>query len=95
MALEKLKLKEDIQRAYLDAVASLKKYRVSEKSVQSLEESFNHSKQRFDVGMATSVDFNDSKNKLARAKSDLLQAKYDYIYKTKILEFYQGRALIF
>ena len=95
LQLERLRLKEDIQKAYFDAMASLKKFRASKKSVSALQESFNYSKQRLDAGMETVVEFNDSKNKLARSKSELVQAKYDFIYKTKILEFYQGRSLAF
>jgi len=93
--LVRLHLREDIQRAYFDAKASLKKFRASKISVGALQESFNYSKHRLDAGMETVVEFNDSKNKLARSKSELVQAKYDFIYKTKILEFYQGKSLAF
>ena len=95
LQLERLRLKEDIQKAYFDTGASLKKYRASKISVNALKESFNYSKQRLDAGMETVVEFNDSKNKLAKSESELVQAKYDFIYKTKILEFYQGRSLAF
>ena len=95
MDLEKLLLKENIQKAFQDAVAALKKYRASEKTVNSLQESFNYTKQKFDVGMVTAVEFNDAKNKLVKSQSDLLQAKYDYIFKSKILDFYQGKPLDF
>ena len=93
--LERLHLREDIQKAYFDAKASLKKFRASKISVGALQESFNYSKQRLDAGMETVVEFNYSKNKLAKSKSELVQAKYDFIYKTKILEFYQGKSLAF
>ncbi|PCH98142.1 MAG: hypothetical protein COB85_02110 [Bacteroidetes bacterium] len=93
--LERLQLKEDIQKAFFDAQASLKKFRASKISVSSLQEAFNYSKQRLDAGMETVVEFNDSKNKLAKSKSELVQSKYDFIYKTKILEFYQGKSLAF
>ena len=61
----------------------------------ALQESFNYAERKFEVGLTTAVEFNDSKNKLAKASSELLQAKYDYIYKTKILNFYQGNSLAF
>ena len=95
LQLEKNKLKEDIQRAYMQAVAALDKYRAYIRTVTALEEAFKHVKQKFDVGMVTAIEFNDSKNKLSKAESDALQAKYDYVYKTKILEFYQGNSLTF
>ncbi len=86
-------LYKEIQQAYADAVASLKKYRASEKAVSSMEESFRYTEQKFNVGMVTSVDYNTAKNQLTSAQSDLLQSKYEYIFKTKVLEFYRGNPL--
>ncbi len=86
-------LYKEIQQAYADAVASLKKYRASEKAVSSMEESFRYTEQKFNVGMVTSVDYNTAKNQLMSTQSDLLQSKYEYIFKTKVLEFYRGNPL--
>jgi outer membrane protein len=86
-------LYKEIQQAYADAVASFNKYRASEKAVSSMEESFRYTEQKFNVGMVTSVDYNTAKNQLTRAQSDLLQSKYEYIFKTKVLEFYRGLPL--
>jgi outer membrane protein len=93
--LEKQRIKEIIERSYMDAAAAIKTYRASQRTVAALEESFNYSQKKFDVGLITAVEFNDSKNKLAKASSELLRAKYDYIYKVKILSFYQGNTLAF
>ena len=76
--------------AYTDAVAALKKFNVSIKAVASSEESFRYSEQKFNVGMVTSVDYNASKSQLLNAQSDRSQAKYGYIFKTKVLDFYKG-----
>jgi outer membrane protein len=46
--------------------------------------------QKFDVGLVNSVDFSIAKNNLTKAKSDLIQAKYEYIFKIKVLDFYRG-----
>jgi outer membrane protein len=86
----KLQLNKTIQQAYADATASLKKYAASGKKVEATEESFKYSGQRFNVGMLTALDFNNAKNELQRAQSELLQAKYDYVFKTKVLDFYMG-----
>jgi len=58
-----------------------------------MEESFRYTEQKYNVGMVTSVDYNTAKNQLTRAQSDLLQAKYEYIFTTKVLEFYRGNPL--
>ncbi len=86
----KKQLYKTIQQAYTDAVAALKKYNASIKAVASSEESFRYTEQKFNVGMVTSVDYNVAKTTLLNAQSDLTQAKYDYIFKTKVLDFYKG-----
>ena len=86
-------LLKNIQQAYADAMAANKKLNATEKSVAALEQSFNYTQQRFDVGVAVSYDYTVAKNNLARARSEYLQAKYDYIFKTKVLEFYQSKPL--
>ena len=89
----KKQLYKNIQKAYTDAVASLKKYNASLKAVASSEESFRYTEQKFNVGMVTSVDYNASKTQLLNAQADMSQAKYEYIFKTKVLDFYKGMPL--
>ena len=55
-----------------------------------MEEAFRYTEEKFNVGMVNSVDYNISKSQLTTAQSDLLQAKYEYIFRTKILDFYNG-----
>lgn len=91
----KLQLRQNIETAHNEAVAALKRYKAAEKSVEALTLSFNYAKQRYDVGILNSFEFNNEKNRLNNANSELLQAKYEYIFKTKVLDFYQGKALNF
>jgi len=86
----KKQLYKSIQQAYADAVASLKKFTASKKAITSMEESFRYTEQKFDVGLVTPVDYNASKTQLLKAQSDLAQAKYEYIFKIKVLDFYKG-----
>jgi len=86
-------LYKDIQSARSDALSAWKKYEAAKKTVKSMEESFKYTKQKFEVGLVNSVEYNTAKNNLTKAKSDLLQAKYEYIFKTRILDFYQGKQL--
>jgi outer membrane protein len=89
----KKQLYKNIQQAYADASAALKKYTASMKAVTSMEESFRYTEQKFNVGLVTPVDYNASKSQLLRAQSDLAQSKYEYIFKTKVLDFYRGKPL--
>jgi outer membrane protein len=86
-------LYKSIQQAYTDAVASLKKYNVSLKAIASTEESFRYTEQKFNVGMVTPVDYNAAKTQLLTAQSDMAQAKYEFIFKIKVLDFYKGLPL--
>ena len=86
-------LYKNIQQAYTDALAALKKYNASLKAVVSTEESFRYTEQKFNVGMVTSVDYNAAKTQLLNAQSDMTQAKYEFIFKTKVLDFYKGLPL--
>ncbi len=86
-------LRKDIEQAYADAVASLQKYNSAEEQVNAQQEAFNYAQQKFDVGVMTSFDYNTSKKDLTKSESDLLQAKYDFIFKTTILDFYVGNPI--
>ncbi|HSO85330.1 MAG TPA: TolC family protein [Draconibacterium sp.] len=83
-------LRKDIEQAYTNALASLNRYISTEKAVESMQEAFRYVEEKFNVGMVNSVDYNLQKNQLTAAQSQLLQAKYEYIFRTKILDFYNG-----
>lgn len=90
---EKKVLFKAIQQAHADAKGAFKRYAAAQKSVDALKKSFDYTEQRFNVGMVNSVDYSDAKNKLTNAESELLQAKYEYIFRLKVLEFYMGKPL--
>ncbi len=87
---EKLTLRKEIQQAYADALAAHNKYLSSYEAVESYKESFRYTEQKFNVGLVNSVDYNVAKTDFTRAQSDLLQSKYEYILRNKILDFYKG-----
>lgn len=91
----KLQIQKNVQQAYADASAGLRKYNASLKAIEAMQESFKYTEQKFNVGLLNTNDYNDAKNKLTKAQSDLLQAKYEYVFKTKVLDFYQGKPLKF
>jgi len=83
-------LRKEIEQAYTNALAALNRYMSTEKAVESMQEAFRYVEEKFNVGMVNSVDYNLQKNQLTAAQSQLLQAKYEYIFRTKILDFYNG-----
>jgi outer membrane protein len=90
----KLDLQRTILQSYTDANGALKKFNATEKSVVALKESFKYVEQRYNVGAANSVDYNTQKNNVTNAEAQLLQAKYEYIFKAKVLDFYLGKAIV-
>ena len=82
-----------VQQAYADAQAALKKFTATKRALTSMEESFKYTEKKFEVGLVNTVDYNTSKNQLTATQSDLLQAKYDFIFRVKILNFYKGESI--
>ncbi len=93
LQLAKNTLRKNVETAYTDALAAYKSYQARQKSLNSLNESFKYTEQKFDVGMVNALDYNVAKNQLNVAESELLSAKYDFIFKLKVLDFYLGKSL--
>ena len=89
----KQRLYQNIQQAHADANAALEDYEANQEAVKSMEEAFYYAEQRYNVGILNSVDYNTAKNNLTRSQSDLLQAKYTYIFYAQILDFYGGNPI--
>ena len=82
-------LYKEIQQAYYNAVTSGEKYKSAEVAYKSAEKSFGYMKEKLDNGRATMYEYNESKTSTTRAMSNQTQAKYDFILRKKILEFYE------
>ncbi|MFC2107681.1 TolC family protein [Bacteroidota bacterium] len=86
-------VRKTVEQAYADASASYKTYMANEKSLESFREAFKYMEQKFNVGLVNSLDYNTAKTQLTRAESNLLSAKYDFVFKTKVLDFYMGKPI--
>lgn len=89
----KNQLRQDIESAYTSALAAQQSYSASLTRVKSLEESFRIAQQRFDLGAINSVDFQVAQANYFNAQADLLNAKYTYIFRVKVLDFYLGNPI--
>lgn len=83
-------LRQEIETAQTTAIAAFNRFKSSEKAVASMKEAFRYSEEKFNVGMVNAVEYNTSKTNLVKASSDLLSAKYEFIFRSKILDFYRG-----
>ncbi len=88
-------LYKEIQQAYYNAVAAQAKYVSSHESVQSAEHHFILSEEKYRNGKASITDYNDARTSYLRAESEYLQAKYESVFQTKLLDFYRGLPLDF
>lgn len=89
----KNQLRQDIQQAYADVLAAMRSYRASKKTVEARQESFSYAEARYEAGAINTVDYVDAKTKLTQARSEMLQAKYEQLFKRKVLRFYLGDPL--
>ena len=87
----KINLESTIQRAFTDAKAALKVFEASQLSLKSQELAFNNSQERFALGALNSFDLEQSRIRLLNALSSSINAKYDFIFKTKVLDYYLGK----
>jgi outer membrane protein len=86
----KNQLRKAVEQAYTDMLAAESRYMASKDQVSASEQAFISVKEKFDVGLGSAIDYISEKNNYSRSLSGLIQAKYDYIFKTKVLEFYKG-----
>ena len=91
----KKNLYKEIQQAYYNAVTSEAKYQSSEQAKRSQEEAFRLMSAKYEYGKANITEFNEAKNNLMKAESDLVRAKYEYLYQNALIDFYRGKALSF
>jgi outer membrane protein len=91
LAQAKLNVESTVQRAFTDAKASLKSYLAAKKSLESQKLAFENSQQRYELGALNSIDLEQVRIRLLNAESSLINAKYDFIFKTKVLDFYMGK----
>jgi outer membrane protein len=90
----KMALYKEVQQAHADATAAREKYYSSVEAVKYNEEAFKYTSQKLEVGLVNSVDYNIAQNNLISAKSSMLQAKYEYIFKLKILDLYMDKPIV-
>jgi outer membrane protein len=87
------KLKQDIYRAYTDAMAALQKFSANKKTVETTAKAYEFAGKRYELNLLSTYDLINSQNNMLRAKIELLYAQYDYVFKMKLLEFYKGQGL--
>lgn len=81
-------VEKEVNQAWIDVRTAWEKYLSSQKYVATASEAARQIARKYDLGVATVVEYSTAMNNLVKANSQLLQAKYEYIFKTKIINFY-------
>lgn len=89
----KLDLENTVNQAYLNTQGAVKFFEAAEKTLKARQEAFQIAQNRFEVGVMNSFDFIQAKQRYQISASDIVRAKFDYIFKLKVLEFYFGLKL--
>ena len=91
---EKLTLKQTIEQAFLDVKSSLKAYEAAKISLEAQKEAFKNAQERYNYGAMTLFDFDLVRTRLVNAEGLMIRSKYDYVFKTKVLQFYSGELVL-
>lgn len=89
----KNQLRKDVQKANTDYNAAAKRYQSAKNQLEVAEENYKNAKIRFEQGLISTVDYRTITNTRNSAQSDMMNAKYDFVFKQKILDFYQGKEI--
>uniref|UniRef100_UPI003F6C03A4 TolC family protein n=1 Tax=Polaribacter sp. TaxID=1920175 RepID=UPI003F6C03A4 len=87
---QKLQLKQTIEQAFLDVKTALKTYEAAKISLEAQNEAFKNAQERYNYGAMTLFDFDLVRTRLVNAEAAMIRSKYDYVFKTKVLQFYSG-----
>ncbi|MDB4715570.1 TolC family protein [Flavobacteriaceae bacterium] len=90
---QKLNLESTVNQAYNDAKGAYKFYNAAQKTVIARNDAFNDATKRYDAGVMNSFEYTQIKQRYEASVSDELRAKFDYVFKLKVLEFYFGLKL--
>jgi len=85
-----LDLEANVYQAYVDAQGALKAYEAASVALNAQDQAYEYATERFDVGLTNAFDFSQSKSRLEIAQTEVVRAKYDYIFKIKVIELYFG-----
>lgn len=89
----KQQLKNDIQTAIANARSARKQLDAAQKTYDAMQAAFNNTDKRHSLGAINALELTTAKTNLDNSENDLLVARYDYLFKLKILDFYQGKEL--
>ena len=86
-------LRHDVYQAFANAKGNAEAYVANLKALESQKMAYDAAQKRYDAGLAAAFELEQSRDNLARTESNAIQAKYNYIFSVKVLDFYQGKTI--
>ncbi len=88
-----LTLRQNVYKAYNNALSAVQKYNAAKRAEEAAKRALEFAKKRYDLGLTTTVDLLVTQNSMFSASSNLIIAKYDLIFKLKVIDYYSGKEL--
>ena len=89
----KQQLKSDVQTAIANSKAARKQYEAAQRTFEALKAAFDATEKRLATGGANSFEYTQARSNVDNAERDVTVAKFDYLFKVKIVEFYEGKKM--
>lgn len=88
-----LRLKQDVYKAYNEAVNAVQKFKAAERAKIAAQRAFDFAQKRYALGLTNTVEYLTTQNTQFVSEANLLSAKYDLIFKLKVIDYYLGKEL--
>jgi outer membrane protein len=86
-------LRQQVYQAYTNAKGNAESYSANLKALESQRMAYETAQKRYNAGLAAAYELQQVQDNLARAESNAIQAKYNYIFSVKVLDFYEGKPI--
>ena len=86
-------LRKEIEQAGYNVEAAGAKYRAAQTALEAARTAFDYEQGKLEAGRSTIYDFNDAKVRMEKAAAELVQAKFELVFRRKILDYYRGESL--
>ena len=89
----KVNLKQSVYKAYYDASAAIQKYYATSRADESSDRAYNYAQKRYELGLMNALELLTTQNNAFKAKAEALSAKYDLVFKLKVIDYYLGKEI--
>lgn len=91
---DKLTLETNVNQAYVDVISYSKAYEAAQKTLEARRLAYEYSKEKYDAGLMNAFDYNQAQSRVDDAEAQVISAKYNYIFRLKVLEYYFGIPIV-